>query len=142
MSSTRSISKHNPRYHYALLSISSTNGAIAVDRPTLLQILQKELGEWFGTMGGVNSNEVEVLNVQTTTETDGVSEREGVTNDRTVLLRFPRSMTPQLLTSLPLISSSNYRIQLLNDSSDLSRLNGYAGQGNSGYEKWKQSLLA
>lgn len=67
------------------------NGAIAVDRPTLLQILQKELGEWFGTMGGVNSNEVEVLSVQSTSATDGVSEREGVTNDRTVLLRFPRS---------------------------------------------------
>ncbi|GAA5998374.1 hypothetical protein JCM5350_005881 [Sporobolomyces pararoseus] len=102
------------------------NGAIAVDRPTSLQILQKELGEWFGTMGGVNSNEVEVLSVQSTSATDGVSEREGVTNDRTVLLRFPRSITPQLLTALPLISSSNYRIQLLNDSSDLSRLTGYA----------------
>ncbi|GAA5973471.1 hypothetical protein JCM3765_003216, partial [Sporobolomyces pararoseus] len=91
MSSTRAVSKHTPRYHYALLLVSTSTG-IAVDRPTLLQILQRELGEWFGTMGGVNSNEVEVLTVQSTTTTDGNTGKEKeALKDRNVVLRFPRS---------------------------------------------------
>ncbi|GAA5911917.1 uncharacterized protein JCM6883_000733 [Sporobolomyces salmoneus] len=140
MSTTgRAVSKHTPRYHYALLLVETTTG-LAIDRPSLLQLLQKELAEWFGTAGGVNSNEVEVVSVQPMTRqsVDG----KGISTDRRVVLRFPRSITPQLLTALPLMTSSSHRIQLLNDSSDLSRLNGSAGQGRSGYEEWRQGILA
>ncbi|GAA5911930.1 uncharacterized protein JCM6883_000737 [Sporobolomyces salmoneus] len=135
----RSVSKRIPRFHYALLLVATTTG-IPIDRPTLLQLLQKEVGEWFGTAGGVNSNEVEVVSVQPMTRQSVEGKEEST--DRRVMLRFPRSITPQLLTALPLINSSSYRIQLLNDSSDLSRLNGSAGQGRTGYVKWRQGILA
>ena len=44
---------------------------------------QRELGAWFGTTGGVNSNEVEIVSIA---ECD-----PKVSGDRRVTLRFPRS---------------------------------------------------
>ncbi|GAA5881674.1 hypothetical protein JCM16303_005541 [Sporobolomyces ruberrimus] len=79
----RSVSKHVPRYHYALL-LASTDTPLPIDRPTLVQLLQKELGEWFGTTGGVNPNEVEIVTIQPLQE-------KQQTSSRNVVLRFPRS---------------------------------------------------
>ncbi|GAA6018008.1 hypothetical protein JCM11491_000029 [Sporobolomyces phaffii] len=117
MSSTRAASKHVPRYHYALLLASTTTGMPA-DRPTLVQLFQQNLGDWFGAAGGVNSNEVEVVSILGSTTVDDAAASN---DDRLVLLRSPRSITPQLLTALPLFNSSKCRIQVLNDSDDLSR---------------------
>ncbi|GAA5827597.1 hypothetical protein JCM5353_001632 [Sporobolomyces roseus] len=144
MPTSRTISKHVPQYHYALLLISplaSRTEVLPIDEPTLLQILQKRLSEWFGTAGGVNSNEVEIVEIQE--PLSGMS-REGELHsaDREVILRFPLSITPQLLTALPLLTSSTYRIRVLNDSTDLSRFTGSAGRTKSGFNDWKTQLLS
>ncbi|GAA5847402.1 hypothetical protein JCM5353_008094 [Sporobolomyces roseus] len=143
MPTGRTAWKHVPQYHYALLLISpvsSRTEALPIDEPTFLQILQKRLSEWFGTAGGVNSNEVEIVEMQE--PPSGMSrEGESDTGAREVILRFPRSITPQLLTALPLLTASTYRIRLLDDSHDLSRFAGFAGRGKSGFNDWKTRIL-
>jgi len=71
-------------------TLSSRSDALPIDEPTLLQILQKRLSEWFGTAGGVNSNEVEIVEIQE--PLSGMSgEGQSNSKDREVILRFPRS---------------------------------------------------
>lgn len=145
--------------------LSSSPEALPIDQATLLQILQKQLSEWFGTAGGVNPNEAEIVEIHQ--PYSGLSrEGESDSGDREVVLRFPRSsvlsfarscyfycsvltllvtlcsIAPQLFTVLPLLNSSRYRIRLLNDSSDLTRFAGSAGRGNTGFNAWKTQLVS
>ncbi|GAA5942508.1 uncharacterized protein JCM15063_000020 [Sporobolomyces koalae] len=138
---TRTVSKHVPQYHYVLLLVSTTSG-VAADRATMIQLLQKGLSEWFGTTGGVNSNQVDIVTIQSSTSIKAVANLGSNSTDREVILRFPRSITPQLITALPLLASSNHRIQVLNDSADPSRLSGFAGRGMHGFEAWKEQLFS
>jgi len=144
-------------------TLASQSKGLPIDKATLLQILQKGLSEWFGTAGGVNSNEIEIVKIQE--PLSGMSRaEESDSGDREVILRFPRSwvlsftlaccpycsiltplltlcsITPQLLTALPLLTSSTDRIRVLNDSSDLSRFAGFAGRGKNGFKAWKTQL--
>ena len=70
-------------------SLSTPTGSLPIDEPTLLQILQKQLTEWFGTAGGVNSIEIDIVEMQPPAST--LLHVDEDTGDREVILRFPRS---------------------------------------------------
>ncbi|GAA5928147.1 hypothetical protein JCM1841_006145 [Sporobolomyces salmonicolor] len=150
---TRTASTHVPRSHYARLLITPFPDLRGepIDRPTLLQLLLKVLGEWFGAAGGVSANEVDVVLIEkaafpsslpTVAGAGKATEEAREQAAREVVIRFPRSATNPLLTALALAASTLYRIQVLSDSSELGRLGGVAGRGKSGYDAWTTGLLS
>ncbi|GAA5972487.1 hypothetical protein JCM21900_002108 [Sporobolomyces salmonicolor] len=152
---TRTASTHVPRSHYARLLITPFPDLRGepIDRPTLLQLLLKVLGEWFGAAGGVTANEVDVVLIEKAAFPSSLptvagagkataTEEAGELAAREVVIRFPRSATTPLLTALALAASTLYRIQVLSDSSELGRLGGVAGRGKSGYDAWTTGLLS
>lgn len=144
------------RYHYARLLLSPlSSSSPPVDTPTLLQLLAKTTGDWFGTMGGpVALAEVDVVLIE---RAQGRSE-----GDREAVIRFPagcvslspscagpwtsfsakltpsiaRSATHDLLTALALTPHPAFRLSVLRDAPDLARLSGAAGRGKAGYAAW------
>lgn len=88
------------RYHYARLLLSPlSSSSPPVDIPTLLQLLAKTTGDWFGTMGGpVALAEVDVVLIE---RAQGGSE-----GDREAVIRFPAGCVSLSLSSA--IPSSSF----------------------------------
>ncbi|GAA5843248.1 hypothetical protein JCM11251_002261 [Rhodosporidiobolus azoricus] len=145
--------QHTPaRFHYARLSLTpsqSTTGAI--DHLSLLQLIDKSLREWYGTMGPVSGrSEVEVLSILPLPASGGGNGVNGAGLDgvgsqsaeREAVIRFPAAATHALLTALPLSSSSSHRLEILSHSADLQRVagGGPAARGAKGYGEWVRQV--
>ncbi|GAA6040441.1 hypothetical protein JCM8097_004551 [Rhodosporidiobolus ruineniae] len=131
------------RYHYARLLVTPippASGTVEpVDRLTLLQLVDKVLGEWYGAMGGPGGvGEVDVASVQPAAAGAGGEKDEKA---REAVLRFPAGATHSLLTALPLSPLSSYHLSVLSHSSDLQRVGpSPAGRGKGGYKSWVAGL--
>ncbi|GJN93858.1 hypothetical protein Rhopal_006917-T1 [Rhodotorula paludigena] len=92
-------------------------------------------------MGGpIGLSEVDVVLVEqpSTVMRKGTS-GDGLEQAREAVIRFPAGATHAILTALPL-SPSSYRIEVLKDAGDLSRLAGTSGRGKKGYAGWLREL--
>ncbi|GAA5899599.1 hypothetical protein JCM6882_001160 [Rhodosporidiobolus microsporus] len=134
------------RWHYARLLLTPLPPQTdSIDRLTLLQLVERAAGEWYGAAGAPGRGTVEVVAILSASEVDG-TKGKGTEGAREAVIRFPASALPALLTALPLSPSSSYRLEILSHSSDLQRVagtgtgGGRASRGKRGYAKWVQGL--
>ncbi|GAA6062183.1 hypothetical protein JCM10212_001347 [Sporobolomyces blumeae] len=156
MTAQRSATNHAPQYHYALLHLTPTDphATPPVDRTTFLAIVHSHVQDWFGTTGGVNPNEIDVVDLAPLARPPCAPSTDSPRNDddddadekseraRRIWIRFPRSTSSKLLPVLPLLPSPSYRLDLVSDSTDLGRLTGIAANPKRGFDEWKHAVLA